>query len=73
MWYMEYLQNVQDPLSVKALHNTSCRISPTLVYEGESKNFRTGRLERELQIAQLSATRCSYIATLWVGLVSSAA
>jgi hypothetical protein len=33
-------------------------------YEGVSKNFRTGRLERELQILQLSATRRSYIAIL---------
>jgi hypothetical protein len=28
------------------------------------KIFRTGRLERELQMVQLSATRCSCIATL---------
>jgi hypothetical protein len=33
-------------------------------YEGVSKSFRTGRLERELQMVQLSATRCSYIAIL---------
>jgi hypothetical protein len=39
-------------------------------YEGESKSFRTCRLERELQMAQLSATRCSYIAILCVSLVS---
>jgi hypothetical protein len=42
-------------------------------YEGISKSFRTGRLERELQMIQLSATRCSYIAILWVNLVSFAA
>jgi hypothetical protein len=30
-------------------------------YEGVSKSFRTGRLERELQMLQLSATRCSGI------------
>jgi hypothetical protein len=35
-----------------------------------SRNLRTGRLERELQIVQLSATRCSFIAILWVSLVS---
>jgi hypothetical protein len=29
-----------------------------------SKSFRTGRLERELQMVQLSATRCSFIAIL---------
>jgi hypothetical protein len=36
-------------------------------------SFRTGRLERELQMVQLSATRCSCIAILWVSLVSFAA
>jgi hypothetical protein len=39
-----------------------------------SKSFRTGRLERrELQMVQLSATRCSCIAILWVSIVSFAA
>jgi hypothetical protein len=33
-------------------------------YEGVSKSFRTGRLERELQMIELSATRCSFIAIL---------
>jgi hypothetical protein len=42
-------------------------------YEGVSKSFRTGRVERGLQMVQLSATRCSYIAILWVSLVSFAA
>jgi hypothetical protein len=42
-------------------------------YEDVSKSFGTGRLERELQMLQLSATRCSCIAILWVILVSSAA
>jgi hypothetical protein len=37
------------------------------------KIFLTGRLERELQMVQLSATRCSCIAILWVSLVSFAA
>jgi hypothetical protein len=37
-----------------------------------SKSFRTGRLERELRMVQLSATRCSYIAILWVSLMSFA-
>jgi hypothetical protein len=44
-----------------------------LPYEGESKSFRTGRLERELQMVHLSATRCSCGAILWVGIVSFAA
>jgi hypothetical protein len=42
-------------------------------YEGVSKSFRTGRLERELQMAQLSASRCSCTTILWVSLVSFAA
>jgi hypothetical protein len=40
---------------------------------GVSKSFRTGRLERELQTVQLSATRCSWVAILWASLVSFAA
>jgi hypothetical protein len=42
-------------------------------YEGVSKSFRTGRLERELQMVQLSVTRCSCIPISWVSLVSYAA
>jgi hypothetical protein len=42
-------------------------------YEGVSKSFWTGRLERELQMVQLSATRCNCIAILWVSLVSFSA
>jgi hypothetical protein len=44
----------------------------SIVYESVSISFRNGRLERELQMVQLSATRCSCIAILWVSLVSSA-
>jgi hypothetical protein len=40
---------------------------------GVSKSFRTGRLERELQMVQSSVTRCSCIAILQVNLVSFAA
>jgi hypothetical protein len=43
------------------------------MYEGVSKNFGTGRLERELQMVQLSTTRCSCIAVLYVSLVGCAA
>jgi hypothetical protein len=42
-------------------------------YDGVSKSFRTGRLERELQMVQFSATRFSCIAILWVSLVNFAA
>jgi hypothetical protein len=45
----------------------------TVKYDGVSKSFRTGRLEQELQMIQLSATRCSCITILWVSLVSFAA
>jgi hypothetical protein len=41
-------------------------------YEGVSKSFWTGHLEWELQMVQLSATGCSFIAILWVSLVSFA-
>jgi hypothetical protein len=43
------------------------------ICEGVSKSFRTGRLDRELQMVQLSATRCNCIVILWVSLVSFAA
>jgi hypothetical protein len=39
-------------------------------YEGVSKSFRNDRLEPELQMVQLSATRCSCIAISRVSLVS---
>jgi hypothetical protein len=44
-----------------------------ITYESVPKSFRTGRVERELQMVQLSVTRCSYIAIFWVSLASSAA
>jgi hypothetical protein len=46
---------------------------PDGIYQDVSKSFWTGRLERELQMVQLSATRCSCVAILWVSLVSFAA
>jgi len=42
-------------------------------YEGVSRSFRTGRQERDLQMIQLSANKCSFIAILWDSLVSFAA
>jgi hypothetical protein len=41
--------------------------------EGVNKSFRTGRLDQEVQMLELSATRCSCITILWVSLVSFAA
>jgi hypothetical protein len=46
---------------------------PRFEYEGVSESFRSGRLERELQMVQLSVTRRSCITILWVSLVSFAA
>jgi len=51
------------------------RVSPLCccflsTYEGVSKSFRTDHLERELKMVQVSATRCSCIAILWVSLMS---
>jgi hypothetical protein len=43
------------------------------LYEGVSKSFGTGHLERQLQMVQLSAIRCSCITVLWVSLKSFAA
>jgi hypothetical protein len=65
-------------LTLAAAHHieTASTVAGTRVvrmkYEGVSKSFRTDRLERELQMVQLSATRCSCIAILWVSLVSFA-
>jgi hypothetical protein len=47
--------------------------TPDMLYEGVSKSFRTIRPERELQMLQLPAKKCSCIAILWVSLVSFAA
>jgi hypothetical protein len=48
-------------------------VLPVSLYEDISRSFRTGNLERELQMVQLSATRCSCIAILFVSLMSFAA
>jgi hypothetical protein len=54
-------------------HHHHFVIDLTLLYESVSKSFRTGRLERGMQMVQLSATRCSCIAILWASVVSFAA
>jgi hypothetical protein len=58
--------------SLSTCHALSGHSKPVMC-EGVSKSFRTGRLERELQMVPLSATRCSCIAILWVSLASFAA
>jgi hypothetical protein len=72
------------PKTVTSLkHNNSftfaCRLSMLnsndtcyIMYEDVYEIFRTDRLERELQMVQLSATWCSFIAILWVSLMSFA-
>jgi hypothetical protein len=37
-------------------------VAVNVLSQGVYKSFQTGRLERELQLVQLSATGCSYIA-----------
>jgi hypothetical protein len=54
-------------------HSEICRMSSDKAHSCVSKSFRTGLLERELRMVQLSATRCSCIAILWVSLVNFAA
>jgi hypothetical protein len=62
----------QTPSYITTFNNVFLYIL-ILTYEGVSKSFWTDRLGRELQMAQLSAIRCSGIAILWVSLVSFAA
>jgi hypothetical protein len=48
------------------------RVIGNNAHGGVSKSFRTGRLERELQVVQFSASRRSCIAILWFSLASFA-
>jgi hypothetical protein len=59
--YKNFSQNSLTDIWSGYLRNT---------YEDVSRSFRTGRLERELQMVQLSVTRCCCIVILWVSLVS---
>jgi hypothetical protein len=58
-WTRYYITVFYSIRNVKPLH-----------HDDVSKSFRTGRLERILQMVKLSATRCSCIAILSVSLVS---
>jgi hypothetical protein len=66
LYFPNYLNNL---CSVSRNINKKCAF---VTHEGVSTSFRTGRLERELQMLQLSATRCSCVTILWVSLVSFA-
>jgi hypothetical protein len=60
-------------LSRRESNKSQCLISfASTEYECVPKSFRARRVERELQMVQLSATRCSCIAILRVSLVSFA-
>jgi hypothetical protein len=59
---VEWTLEAQDRIHWGSVVNTVINVGVT--YEGVSKSFRTGRLERELHMVQLSAVRCSYIAIL---------
>jgi hypothetical protein len=67
------------PINTKCISNTCksadlllfCRANCT--YKGVSKSLWTGHLGQELQMVQLSATRCSSIAIMWISLVSFSA
>jgi hypothetical protein len=61
--------NIDAVTEASKMHYT---VSPEILYEGVSKSIRTGRLERELQMVQLSASRCSCIDIMWVGILSVA-
>jgi len=54
----------QEMFLTKEQRTGTCNPTEFFVYVGGYKSFRTGRLERELQMVQLSATRCSCIAIL---------
>jgi hypothetical protein len=57
-----------DEIGIGSLKIRSCEEHFILVqhktYEGVTKSFWTGHLEQELQMVQLSATRCSCNAIL---------
>jgi hypothetical protein len=65
--------NLSGHMYRQMLKDSSLERLQALNVRGVSKSYRTGRLERELQMVQLSATRCSFIAILWVSLASFAA
>jgi hypothetical protein len=62
-----------DYTTYQPIERQKVRIIQVSSCEGVSESFRTGCLERELQMVQLSATRFSCVAILLVSLVSFAA
>jgi hypothetical protein len=56
-------------ITTACIPSWSTRISQVQRNEDVSKSFRTGSRERELQMVQLSATKCSFIDILRVSLM----
>jgi hypothetical protein len=70
------VHELYGPLYTVRSLNVTAQIIHSVIwfpYEGVTESFRPGRLERELQMVQFSATRCSCIAILLASLVSFAA
>jgi hypothetical protein len=47
-----------------SVYTGQCETDENGIYEGVSKSFRTGHLEREMQMVWLSAIRCSCVTIL---------
>jgi hypothetical protein len=71
--FMKILHLIQNLLWRTVLGRSKGNMDLMIPYEDVSKSFRTGRLERELPLVQLSATTCSCTGIFWVSLVSFAA
>jgi hypothetical protein len=64
-WFLSWARRIQS--------TTPNSISLKIHLNGVSTSFWTGRLERELQMVQLSVISCSCIAILWVSILRFAA
>jgi hypothetical protein len=75
--YIRYPATCREVVSVNgtilSIYHSSMNSEPQALYGGVSKNFPNWPPERELQMVQLSASRCSCMAILWVSIVSLAA
>jgi hypothetical protein len=58
-----YVCGIPVSMGTKTVYFILYSYNYIIPYEGVSKSFRTGRQEPELQMVQLSATRCSCIAS----------
>jgi hypothetical protein len=60
LWQLSVVDVLDNLVSATGLVG----LESDFIYEDVSESCRTGRLERELQMVQLSAGRCSCIANL---------